>query len=463
MILPEHVGEVLPSGPAFLEVSNPLTESDGEFGPKDGFALCIDGARFIPPNLCLTNITVTALDVGLESQGTAQMTGLCFTSPGICPSYAFRHIYRSPPYDATTTLSFRVAGLDRRTLKTVILGYAQMPAFRDRNGAQPTRPDDPDQVSAVWLNEGAFQLPLHLGAPSAKKGIPFTADGVRKFPPVPCATLLVRLENLSDAEEEGAGVLASGPEVAYDITVWTGNQDEADTDAPVLITLFGPKGRTGPHVLEDDDPTTNDEFGIGSVDTFRIEAPDVGPLRHIRIGHESTDGWFLRQVTVARRDIGHQWLFSCYRWLDVDKDDLVSFKTLTPSVGPGGIDPSQPLSAQVETFGAREARLRAMLPRYEEGIYDSARYCGQPLENSADAAMYARLETQGGTQVSSRLPILSVYMSVMSLHHTRADVYDDALSRLYVTWTCCCLVESPWRKRARTKPQRLRKGAKRLI
>ena len=114
----------------------------------------------------------------------------------------------------------------------------------------------------------------------------------------PCATLLVRLSNLSDEEEEGAGVQAKGKPVSYRVTVWTGKQAEAGTDAPVKLSLYGPKGGTGPHTLEDDDPSTNDEFGDGSVDTFEVTAPDVGPIRHIRIGHDSADGWFLRKVLV---------------------------------------------------------------------------------------------------------------------------------------------------------------------
>jgi hypothetical protein len=149
---------------------------------------------------------------------------------------------RSPPYDPTTTLTFRVAGLDRRTLETTILGYAQLPAFRDskevRDAASATQPvADSSKAAPVWLNEGMFQLPIYLGQPSAREGVPFTANGVKRFPAAPCATLLVRLDNLSDAEEEGAGVVAKGNVVTYHITVWTGKQVEAGTDAPVKISL----------------------------------------------------------------------------------------------------------------------------------------------------------------------------------------------------------------------------------
>ena len=117
----------------------------------------------------------------------------------------------------------------------------------------------------------------------------------RSAPVAPCASLLVRLHNLSDEEEQGAGARAGGEHVTYHITVWTGRQAGAGTDAPVKISLFGPLGGTGPHALEGDDPAC-DEFQDGSTDTFRLAAPDVGHLRHIRIGHDSEDGWFLRKV-----------------------------------------------------------------------------------------------------------------------------------------------------------------------
>lgn len=243
------------------------------------------------------------------------MTGLVHSTDPTCPGFAFRHVYRSAPYDPTTTLTFRVAGLDRRTLETIILGYCQLPAFRDQKEvfdiASAKQPGDKN-AAPVWLNEGLFQLPIYMGQPSARA--PYTAASGKRFLTAPCATLLVRLENLSDEEEEGVGVEAVGSIVAYHTTVWTGRQQGAGTDVPVKISLYGPNGGTGPHILEDDDPATN-EFADGSIDTFVLEVPDVGPLRHIRIGHDSEDGWFLRKVRIARSDDEEKetWEFPCYR------------------------------------------------------------------------------------------------------------------------------------------------------
>eukprot|EP01043_Picozoa_sp_COSAG02_P075432 COSAG02_NODE_15554_length_1160_cov_3.098021_1_plen_114_part_00 len=108
------------------------------------------------------------------------MTGLVYSTAASRPSFAFRHVYRSPPYDPTTTLTFRVAGVDARTHETVILGRAQLAVFRDREDAidvaSARQPTD-SSLSPVWLNEGAFQLPIYRGQPASR--VPFTAMGVR--------------------------------------------------------------------------------------------------------------------------------------------------------------------------------------------------------------------------------------------------------------------------------------------
>lgn len=323
--------------------------------------------------------TVTALARGLEQQGVAQMTGLVYSSAPSSPSFAFRHVYRSPPYDPTTTLTFRVAGLDARTHETVILGCAQLAVFRDTkdaiDAASARQPAD-GSVSPVWLNEGAFQLPIYRGQPALRT--PFTAMGVRRFPVVPCATLLVRLENLSDEEEVGTGTIAEGSCVRYHITVCTGVQDDAGTDSPVRLTLWGPLGCSGPHLLEDD-KSFDPEFQAGSTDVFVLDIPDVGPLRHIRIGHDSDDGWFLRKVVVERRELGITWEFPCHRWLDIDKDDQCSYRTIAPSY--------------LGSFEAGDSRQRATLPHYGDGLYDSS-LCGDQSVNLAQWNQLALLDDQ---------------------------------------------------------------------
>ena len=111
---------------------------------------------------------------------------------------------------------------------------------------------------------------------------------------------------------------------------------------------------------DDDDPDTTDEFQDGSYDKIDLEVPDVGPLRHIRIGHDSEDGWFLRKVRIERKDDAGKgvWDFPCYRWLDPDKDDLCPYRTMVPS--------------QPDDYNVGDASQQAAMKKYTDGVYDSS-------------------------------------------------------------------------------------------
>lgn len=107
-----------------------------------------------------------------------------------------------------------------------------------------------------------------------------------------------------------------------------------------------------------------------------------GEIRHIRIGHESADGWFLRKVLVERKDLKREWHFPCYRWLDTDKDDLCPYRTLTPS--------------HPDSFRVGEAQMAAGAQPYQAGAYDSTR-CLDPATgklSAPDAALYAEFEAE---------------------------------------------------------------------
>ena len=52
------------------------------------------------------------------------------------------------------------------------------------------------------------------------------------------------------------------------------------------------------------------------------------------------------------------WHFPCYRWLDPDKDDLCSYRTITPS--------------EPDEFKVGNATQLANLPKYADGVYDSS-------------------------------------------------------------------------------------------
>ncbi|XP_043937953.1 lipoxygenase homology domain-containing protein 1 isoform X2 [Protopterus annectens] len=87
--------------------------------------------------------------------------------------------------------------------------------------------------------------------------------------------------------------------VNYEVTVVTGNQRNAGTNAKVFLQLYGDKGKTEVIFLK----SRSDNFERGSVDVFKVEAADVGKVYKLRIGHDGTGigpGWFLENVTIKR-------------------------------------------------------------------------------------------------------------------------------------------------------------------
>uniref|UniRef100_A0A8C6Y609 Lipoxygenase homology PLAT domains 1 n=1 Tax=Naja naja TaxID=35670 RepID=A0A8C6Y609_NAJNA len=96
----------------------------------------------------------------------------------------------------------------------------------------------------------------------------------------------------------------------YVVRVFTGDVNGSGTDADVFINIFGQNGDTG--------------FERGSEDKFTLDAPNLGRLRKITIGHNnkgSSAGWFLDKVIIE--DIGNKsvYEFPCYRWYALDEDD----------------------------------------------------------------------------------------------------------------------------------------------
>ncbi|XP_025021880.1 lipoxygenase homology domain-containing protein 1 [Python bivittatus] len=106
----------------------------------------------------------------------------------------------------------------------------------------------------------------------------------------------------------------------YVVRVFTGDVNGSGTDADVFINIFGQNGDTGERRLDND----KDNFEKGAEDKFTLDAPNLGRLRKITIGHNnkgSSAGWFLAKVIIE--DIGNKsvYEFPCNRWFALDEDD----------------------------------------------------------------------------------------------------------------------------------------------
>ncbi|XP_035579822.1 lipoxygenase homology domain-containing protein 1 isoform X1 [Zalophus californianus] len=106
----------------------------------------------------------------------------------------------------------------------------------------------------------------------------------------------------------------------YEVRVYTGDVIGAGTDADVFINIFGEYGDTGERRLENE----KDNFERGAEDKFMLDAPDLGQLMKINVGHNNkggSAGWFLSKIIIE--DIGNKrkYDFPLNRWLALDEDD----------------------------------------------------------------------------------------------------------------------------------------------
>ncbi|XP_016325596.1 lipoxygenase homology domain-containing protein 1-like [Sinocyclocheilus anshuiensis] len=108
----------------------------------------------------------------------------------------------------------------------------------------------------------------------------------------------------------------------YTVAVTTGDVYGAGTDANVFITLYGDMGDTGERKLSKSE--NSNKFERGSVDTFTLEAVDLGQVFKIRVRHDNSmlsADWYLDQVEVVDQDTEEVFLFLCERWLSRKKED----------------------------------------------------------------------------------------------------------------------------------------------
>ncbi|XP_047448234.1 lipoxygenase homology domain-containing protein 1 [Mugil cephalus] len=106
----------------------------------------------------------------------------------------------------------------------------------------------------------------------------------------------------------------------YIVSVFTADIKGSGTDADVFINIFGEYGDTGERRLDNE----KDNFEKGTEDKFTVEAPNLGKVRKITIGHNnkgSSAGWFVDKVLVD--DMGNKTVyeFPINRWFALDEDD----------------------------------------------------------------------------------------------------------------------------------------------
>ncbi|KAM7319857.1 hypothetical protein ACRRTK_021540 [Alexandromys fortis] len=112
------------------------------------------------------------------------------------------------------------------------------------------------------------------------------------------------------------------PVTKYEVYITTGELWNAGTMANVYLSIYGEKGDTGSRKLSRSKSAV--KFLRGQIDTFFLEAVNLGNLCKIVIGHDGLgpgNGWFLEDVVVRDPTTNQEYAFFCHRWLDEGADD----------------------------------------------------------------------------------------------------------------------------------------------
>jgi len=125
----------------------------------------------------------------------------------------------------------------------------------------------------------------------------------------------------SIAEDEEARD-QTGDTIPYTIRITTGQASDAGTSANAYIRLFGQKGqKTNLIPLK---LMQRRRFEPGNVDTFSIQARDIGELDVVEIEHDGQtddDSWYIDGIRIEMPTNGRAYYFDCHQWLAKNKSD----------------------------------------------------------------------------------------------------------------------------------------------
>uniref|UniRef100_A0A674DFU0 Lipoxygenase homology PLAT domains 1 n=1 Tax=Salmo trutta TaxID=8032 RepID=A0A674DFU0_SALTR len=165
--------------------------------------------------------------------------------------------------------------------------------------------------------------------------------------------LTARVFNVLDADS-----ITISQKIIYEVTVVTGDVQNAGTDTQVYVSVFGTNGTTEEILLQKNE----DRFERGQEDTFSLEVDDIAPLRKMRVridGSGSRPDWFLAKIIMRNLTTEEVSVFTYEEWLSktkgpkrtmicemaavVDEEEMVEITTYiiqvkTSDIGGAGTD-----------------------------------------------------------------------------------------------------------------------------
>nr|XP_019938128.1 PREDICTED: lipoxygenase homology domain-containing protein 1 isoform X2 [Paralichthys olivaceus] len=121
--------------------------------------------------------------------------------------------------------------------------------------------------------------------------------------------LTARVFNVLDAE-----AISISQKIIYEVTVVTGDVQNAGTDTQIFMSVFGANGSTEEMLLQKNE----DRFERGQDDTFNMEIDDIAPLKKMRLridGSGSRPDWFVDKVIMRNLTTEEVSVFTYEDWL----------------------------------------------------------------------------------------------------------------------------------------------------
>jgi PKD repeat protein len=134
-------------------------------------------------------------------------------------------------------------------------------------------------------------------------------------------TILIVIGRVLSYENKGdigiPAALAGGNMVDYQITVITGDCDDAGTDSTVYIALYGSERYNGRYGSRESMVCASVPFEKGSKDTFKVSGYNLEEIEFITLRHENNlnkPGWYVKEIKIKNEN-GKEWLFVPDQWL----------------------------------------------------------------------------------------------------------------------------------------------------
>ncbi|XP_062836432.1 oxygen-regulated protein 1 isoform X2 [Anolis carolinensis] len=114
------------------------------------------------------------------------------------------------------------------------------------------------------------------------------------------------------------------PTVNYQVYVCTGHLEQAETDSPVYLCIYGERGDSGLRLLHRSNNPI--KFQRGKIDMFEIQAVSLGKLQKMLLrckAYNMSRNWYCEKVVIREPEKNSEYIFICERWLPYMSEGII--------------------------------------------------------------------------------------------------------------------------------------------